>query len=298
MKPQYHLDKAFFNDPLPFCNVELIQIGRLHCGAHTLVETHVHRDWYELTVVTDGRGTVYTNGQGTRVGQGDIYLSYPGDAHSLASDAAHPMRYDFFAFFPKNEHLARALEKIAEERRGTDRRLFRDERIAYLVGCAIAEFCEPEPDRELLDSIFHQITTYLIRDAAKLTSEKKSVRETPEKALCFRVMNYIDTHLYVMSGLHELAAMTGYHYSYLSSLFRKTTGGTLAAYYHTKRMAAARLLLREGQLSVSEIADTLGYSSVYAFSKAYRNTFDLSPREEKRSVGNIVKIDKGRNEKL
>lgn len=285
MKPQYHLDKAFFNEPLPFRNVDLIQIGRLHCGAHTLVETHIHRDWYELTVVSDGRGTVFTNGEGARVEQGDIYLSYPGDAHSLASDAAHPMRYDFFAFFPRDEHLARMLEKIAEARRGTDRRLFRDERVAYLVGCAIAEFCEPEPDRELLDSIFHQITTYLIRDAAKLTSEKKNVRETPEKALCFRVMNYIDTHLYVMSGLRELGELTGYHYCYLSSVFRRTTGTTLADYYHGKRMAGAQLLLREGRLSVSEIADTLGYSSVYAFSKAYRNAFGISPVEQKRLGG-------------
>lgn len=281
MKPQYHLDKAFFSAPLPFRNVDLIQIGRLHCGSHTLVETHIHRDWYELTVVTDGRGTVFTNGQGTQVEQGDIYLSYPGDAHGLATDPGHPLRYDFFAFFPKNEHLAHALEQIAEERRGSNRRLFRDERIGYLVGCAIAEFCEPEADRELLDSVFHQITTYLIRDAARLTSEKKNVRETPEKALCFRVMNYIDTHLYVMSGLRELSELTGYHYSYLSSVFRKTTGATLANYYHGKKLSAARLLLQEGRLSISAVADTLGYSSVYAFSKAYHRRFGHAPKEDR-----------------
>lgn len=291
MDIQYHLDKAFFTDPLPFRNIDLIQIGRLHCGPHTQVETHVHRSWYELTVVTDGEGEVFTNGEGTRVRRGDIYLSYPGDAHGLSSDPAHPLRYDFFAFFPKNPHLSQMLEQIAEERRGADRRLFCDERIAYLVGCAIAEFCEPLTDEALLDSVFHQITTYIIRDAARMTAEKKNVRETPEKALCFRVMNYIDTHLYVMTGLHELAVLTGYHYSYLSSVFRKTTGNTLADYYHGKRLSSARLLLRENRLSVSEIADNLGYSSVYAFSKAYRNRFGLSPREEQKNALERPELD-------
>ena len=284
MNKAYHLEKAFFSDPMPFGKLDLIQIGRLHCAAHTVVDTHVHLNWYELTVVTDGEGDVFTDGKGTHVRRGDIYLSYPGDAHRLESHPVHHLRYDFFAFCPRDAHLTEMLERIAEERRGADRRVFCDERIAYLVGCAIAEFCEARADEALLDSIFHQITTYIIRDAASLVPEKKPPASA--EALCFRVMNHVDTHLYAMEGLAELAELTGYHYSYLSALFRKTTGTTLSDYYHGKKMAAARLLLREGRLSVSEIADTLGYSSVYAFSKAYRNAFGASPREERRVKGN------------
>ena len=180
--------------------------------------------------------------------------------------------------------MSNALERIALERSSANRRLFCDDRISYLLGCAIAEFCTDAPDASLLDSVFHQITTYLVRDAEALAPPKKVTHDTSAEALCFRVMNHIDTHLYTMESLSELSELVGYHYSYLSTLFRKTTGATLADYYHGKKLSAAHLLLREGRLSVSEIADSLGYSSVYAFSKAYRNRFSLSPREEQRDA--------------
>lgn len=278
---QYHLN-LYMKEPLAFTGLRLVQIGRMHCKPSTVIGTHVHLDWFELTVVTDGEGTVSTDGVPTTARRGDIYLSYPCDAHKIESHPARPLRYDFFAFIPTDETLRQSLESIVRNRPLADHRLFRDERIVYLIGCAIAEFCADTPaDHSLLDAIFHQITTYLVRDAATLAPDAKSVHQTPSKALCFRIMNHIDTHLYTMSSLAELSELTGYHYSYLSTVFRKTTGTTLADYYHNKRLSSARLLLREGRLSISEIADALGYSSVYAFSKAYRNRFSLSPREER-----------------
>ncbi len=283
---KFHLNKSFFSTHMPFRNIDLVQIGRLHCNPSTVVDTHVHLNWYELTVVTDGEGTVTTDGVATTVRRGDIYLSYPCDAHKIESHPARPLCYDFFAFFPRDAALSAALEQVVELRPGADLRVFRDERVSYLINCAIAEFCtDREIDRELLEAIFYQIHTYLVRNVATLTPMSEISHKTPAEALCFRVMNHIDTHLYALRDLRDLAALTGYHYSYLSTLFRKTTGNTLSHYYQNKKLTAARLLLREGRLSVSQIADLLGYSTVYAFSKAYRNRFGMSPREDGAACG-------------
>ena len=72
----YHFDKRFFDDPLNYGNIRLYQLGRLHAGINTVVDTHVHGDLYELTVVTDGCGIITTNGVPVKVGRGDIYLSF------------------------------------------------------------------------------------------------------------------------------------------------------------------------------------------------------------------------------
>jgi len=84
--------------------------------------------------------------------------------------------------------------------------------------------------------------------------------------------------------LEELSEATGYSYGYLSDLFRKTTGNSLSGYYHAKKLEAARLLLLENKLQVTEIAEMLNYASVYAFSKAFHRQYGVSPRQYRKQL--------------
>ncbi len=84
-----------------------------------------------------------------------------------------------------------------------------------------------------------------------------------------------------MKNLEELATVTDYSYGYLSALFRETTRGTLQNYFKDKKLDAARLLLIEGKMTVTEISELLNYSSVYAFSKAFKEQFGVSPKNYK-----------------
>ena len=51
----------------------------------------------------------------------------------------------------------------------------------------------------------------------------------------------------------------------------------IIAYKNERRLGAARLLLKEE--SVTEVARRLGYSSIYVFSRAFKNRFGVSPSE-------------------
>ena len=90
-------------------------------------------------------------------------------------------------------------------------------------------------------------------------------------------MHYIDTHMYRLQSLNDLSEEFGYNYSYLSDLFRKNTGDTLSNYYRTRHLNAARLLWDEKKLRIHQIAEILGYSSLYAFSKAFKHRYGISP---------------------
>ena len=82
-------------------------------------------------------------------------------------------------------------------------------------------------------------------------------------------------------GFCDAAEKFNYNYSYLSSLFRSTTGRTLSDYYKTARLKAARTLVRENKLTVSKIAEMLNYSSVYVLSRAYKAEFGVPPTEDR-----------------
>ena len=92
-------------------------------------------------------------------------------------------------------------------------------------------------------------------------------------------MNYIDTHIYSLTSLEELAEKFNYNYSYLSALFSKITGKTLREYYLERRLEVARTMVLEKNKKIWEIADMLNYSSAFAFSKAFTAKYGVSPKQ-------------------
>jgi len=278
----YHLD-YYFKEPREYGNIRLVQIGRLYCDRKTVVEKHLHLNWFELTIVTDGEGTLTTNGVEIPIKRGDVYLSFPADRHGIISDAENPLKYDFFSFFTKNEEYAERLEKIMQKFGDPRSRLFSDEKIRSLVQNSISEFGEASRSmsEELISHAFEMILIYLFRDFPLSDSEETLVTGGAEE-FCYNLMNYIDTHIFTLKNLEELAEVTNYNYSYLSSLFRKTTGRTLLDYYASCRLRVARSLIRENKMKIGEIAELLNYSSVYSFSKAYKNKYGICPTDARK----------------
>ncbi len=276
---RYLFDNAYFDERLLFDGIELVQIGRMYCDAGMTVAEHVHLDLCELTVVTGGSGTVSTDGVPTEVRAGDIYLSFPGDMHEIRSDAGDPLKYDFLAFRCCREPFAQEFAHLAEVYHSPATRMFRDEWIPRLVSRATGELHSNRVySRELMSSLLQQIVICVIRAFRQVKPALPRDTVTPAEVLCYQMMNHIDTHIYTMRDLRELAGAMGYSYGYLSALFRKTTRDTLSHYYGEKKAQLARLLILEDRLRVTEIAELLGYANVYAFSKAFSKRFGMSPR--------------------
>lgn len=276
----YHLNKSYFETPLLHGGVSLFQVGRLYCKASALVPLHIHGDYFELTIVTDGKGIITTNGIPVEVQKGDIYLSLPCESHKIESDKNEPLKYDFFAFLCVEEKKREEFEHITENYYSANSRVFHNERIRTLVGGAIAELdSDKEYSGELLECIFREIVIYVIRSFTKIKPEKYSQNVTQAEVLCYKLMNYIDTHIYSLKSLKELSEFADYSYGYLSAVFKKTTGNSLSEYYRERKLEAARIMITENKLKTTEISEILGYSTVYAFSKAFTKRFGFSPRD-------------------
>ena len=70
-------------------------------------------------------------------------------------------------------------------------------------------------------------------------------------------------------------------YSSLSKLFSEMKGTSIEKYYITQRIERVKELLVYDELSVSEIADLMGYSSPAHLSAQFKSITGLSPREFK-----------------
>ena len=275
----FNVDEYYGSSPLKLGDVELLQVGRNFCSPDTVIPLHAHLDWYEVTIVKGGSGIVEANGCKIPVSEGDIFISLPCDTHAIYSDAKNPLKYDFLSFYPKNDEKRAALDVISAAIYPVEKRVFRSERIGYLVAAATEEVGTQHPDREeMLRLIVSQIIICLIRTLTGETASQIS-HLSDTAMLCFRIMNYIDTHIYSLKRLSELCKITNYNYSYLSALFSKETGTTLSDYFQKKKLDAALQLIKDGKLKIGRIAEMLGYSTIYAFSKAFKRTYGVSPSD-------------------
>ena len=83
-------------------------------------------------------------------------------------------------------------------------------------------------------------------------------------------------------GLDDLAKLGGVSRRQLERLFRNHLGDTPTGYYLKLRLRRSRQLLEHTDMSVMQVATACGFVSAPYFSRAYRNLFGRSPREDRR----------------
>ena len=75
-------------------------------------------------------------------------------------------------------------------------------------------------------------------------------------------------------------------YNYLSNLFSETEGTTIEKYFIAQRIEKVKELLKYDELSLSEIADQLGYSSVAYLSNQFKTQTGFTATQFKSLVNN------------
>jgi YesN/AraC family two-component response regulator len=91
------------------------------------------------------------------------------------------------------------------------------------------------------------------------------------------VFDYIESHYHEGITLSDVAEAVGYSSAYLTNQVAKQTGDTVNNWIVKRRMAAARPLLKNTNLSIEEIATKLGYQNSCHFSRQFRQHHNLSP---------------------
>ena len=274
----YHNDTSYLYNPLKLNDIKLIQIGKLYLKESAEVANHLHLEWFELTVVTGGEGYVYTNDVGTFVKTGDIYLSFPADVHKIVSSEDKPLRFDYLSFITDNEKFNNGLKKLISHLHAPDIRVFKDEYIETLLEMGINEITTNKQSY-FEESLYGIVSQILVRTLRILQNTKPKIKENVSRAemICYQVMHYIDTNVFYIKRLDQIANAFNYNYSYLSTLFKKTTGTSILEHYTQSKLKKATALITENKLSITEIAHLLNYSSVYAFSKAYKKQTGVPP---------------------
>ncbi len=103
----------------------------------------------------------------------------------------------------------------------------------------------------------------------------------PYQELMLRAVYYIKLHYAEDLALTDVARYANVNPNYLSGAFQKEMGVSLREYITGERMKAAKVLLEQGELRVSDVAERVGVHDVKYFSRLFKRAVGMTPGEYK-----------------
>ncbi len=100
----------------------------------------------------------------------------------------------------------------------------------------------------------------------------------PDK-IAEKICAYISTHYTEKILLDDLCFLFATNKTTLCKNFKDTYGCTIVDYTNKLRIKQAKKLMREGELSLTELAARVGFSSIHYFSKTFKNYETITPSE-------------------
>src|SRR5450755_1620621 len=127
----------------------------------------------------------------------------------------------------------------------------------------------------------------------KLLDDNKSTLVEKIKSAIIQLIQTKDEELVTKKLSVLLSEKLKLDYHYISGLFSSIEGLTIEKYVILQRIEKAKELLMYAELTLSEIADKLGYSSVQHLSQQFKKTTGLTPTHFKNLKKNMrIPLDK------
>ncbi len=146
----------------------------------------------------------------------------------------------------------------------------------------------PFGSRQMTFSLLEQFLIMLIRrnDAAinrkarslSPMSEEKYPKELRD------IIDYMDANISKQLLVDDIAAEFSMSASSLKKLFSKYARCGVIDCFNNRKLLKAKQLIREGKMSMTEIAETLGFASIHYFSRLFKQKLGKTPSEYRRSV--------------
>lgn len=274
---KFHFDNVFLDEPMPCLPFSLVQVGDIDTYSGYRCEEHIQ--WsHEITYIVRGRANILCGDKTYLCKEGDVIYNPKGSAHAINSADGHSLRYYYIAF----DVVDRTNE--CEQQLGE----FFDTQGPIV---AIADRTISQTFHDIFLNLYGDdvFSSNIVADSIRklliisLRSFKGEANQVYMPDLRFgkkrtvaQICSFIDSNVEDINVLKKLPQKFDYSYSHISSFFSKSMGLSLKEYFLMSRHHRACELLKNG-MTVTAVAERMGYSSIHVFSKAFSARENISP---------------------
>ena len=138
---------------------------------------------------------------------------------------------------------------------------------------------------ELCQSLMQTALCYLLRSIGSSISLSDTTHTISKE--CVAVKRYIDTHFKEDITLDILSEKAHINKYYLVHSFKDAYGISPIYYLQFRKIAESRQLLIETDMSISQIAHAMGFSSQSSFTQCFKRMLHITPTQFRKSAKEI-----------
>ena len=230
--------------------------------------THLHED-IELIFTIKGGANAYCNGVCYTLKDGDVFLAFPNTPHYYINKE----KGDYILLLIKASHLLSYANIFldyepvsAVVNLGDDK-----DEILYLLETALNEYKANGYDA-ILDAYFTLIIGKILKH---YQIQKVGISENKIS----KILYYCSKHYKESISIESVANALNISKSTVSHTFSSKLKIGFCQYLNSIRLTEARLLLRNTDMSITDIAQSVGFETIRTFNRAFLKDRGISPSQ-------------------
>ena len=230
-------------------------------------------DYCELLYICDGAGTVFIDNNSFAVHPGDVVVYNSGAVHHESTGKDDPFRFLFLAF---RNLITKELPPDHLVPAGSCP-VFPAGEAKYRLESLFTDLLNETRSHVFLHEIMCENILASIIILILRIQRSQSCFHEDSNTECNIIKNYIDKNYsenITLGTLSDLVYISKHH---LAHIFKKEIGVAPINYLIMRRMEEAKMMLRDTELSINEIASKLGYENTSYFSQIFKKYMDYSP---------------------
>lgn len=259
---------------------------------HFAGEAH---DFWEFIYVDKGEVTVRADDLTIVVGTGMILFHRPNEFHSFqASGGTAPniVVASFFCRSPAMRAFERRWLRLGNGERDLLANIVRDAKTAFEFPFHFPLVRRADAPIGAEQRLLLRLELFLLQlldlagggRSAEAEPLQSPARERGQRDLVAAAKQYMERHLAERVTLGQMSGELHAAATTLKQAFKRETGQPVMKYFLRLKIERAKTMIREGDATIAEIADRLGFASAHYFSRAFRRETGLGPSEYARSV--------------
>lgn len=255
-------------------------------------------DFWEFAYVDKGSMVFLADGKEFLLKSGEMVFHKPNEFHRLEARKLSSPNISVVSFTcnsPAMKYFENRIFKLNAEEKALFSSLLKEGLAAFapLTAAPPVYGMRQLPDApfgagQLTFSLLEQFLIMLYRrnDAAinrQLRSLTPMSEETYPKELR-DIIAFMDANISKKFLVSEIAAEFSMSTGSLKKLFYTHARCGVIDCFNGRKLLLAKQLIRDGKMSMTEIAETLGFTSIHYFSKLFKHKFGQSPSEYRQSV--------------
>lgn len=262
-----------------------IDLTVYQCGMEICKPAHYYgpavRDHYLIHYILNGQGTFHVDGKKYRLGRNQGFLICPNVITYYEADKLEPWIYTWVGF-----QGIKAEQYLKYANLTRENPVFQYDRGPFMRDC-FSEMIESSKLKRSSEIRLQGLLYMFLSELIETSDQGNNLKENQKDMYVKKSIQFIEMNYSRDITVCDIAEHLGLNRSYFSALFKEATHTSPQEFLVRYRVNKAVELMKQVNLSISEISRSVGYNDPLTFSKIFKKVKGSSPRKYREEIINL-----------